>query len=171
LRHKLRSLVPVSLIALGLSLCCAGLGKILFAQAINGVPSQVMSGFIPGVGGAPILAGWVSCTQANCTGSATTLVTVGSATTLYVADISADCSGSTSLATANVTVTYTDASSTVQTISLTSAAVCTTLGPASISSLTQPFTAKNATAIQYNVTTANTPSYQARVAILQEGVN
>lgn len=134
----------------------------------GGITPSSATGAITG----PIEVGYVSCTQATpCASSASTLLTTGSATALYRVDVSADCTTSTSLATVSVTITYTDPSGTVQTSSIGSAAVCTTLGSASIMNFTTPFAAKNATNIQYNVTTANTPSYQARVAIFQESTN
>ena len=50
-------------------------------------------------------------------------------------------------------------------------AACTTLGTASQVAVSQPFMAKNGTAIQYTLTNANVPLYQARVAIYQESTN
>jgi hypothetical protein len=38
-----------------------------------------------------------------------------------------------------------------------------------VSQLSQSFSTKAATAIKYAVTTANAPTYQARVAVLQDG--
>ena len=119
----------------------------------------------------PAEVGWVSCTQATCASSATTLFTTGAAVTLYRVDVSVDCTASASVATANIVITYTDPSNTSQTSTAGTAAVCTTLGSASVIQFNVIFAAKNATAIQYNATVANTPSYQARVAIYQEGTN
>ena len=117
----------------------------------------------------PYQIGWVSCTQATCASSYTTVVAT-TATTLYSIHASADCSTSVSLATVAISIKYTDTSSTVQTIS-PSAAVCTTLGSASVQMVNQEVVALTGTNIQYEVTTANTPTYAARVSIHQEGTN
>jgi hypothetical protein len=115
--------------------------------------------------------GYVSCTQANCASSATTLYTTPAADSLYKADASIACSTSTATATGTVTISYTDVSNTVQTI-VSSAATCTTLGSASVAAFSTPFMAKASTAIQYSVTQANSPAgLRARVAIYQESTN
>ena len=114
-------------------------------------------------------SGWVSCTQANCASSATTFYAT-SVTTLYRINASVACTSSTATATAILIIKYTDPGSTVQTITLATAA-CTTLGSTSIASLDQGISILTGTNIQYSVTVLNSPSYQARIAIYQEGMN
>lgn len=114
-------------------------------------------------------AGWVSCTQANCASSATTFYATG-VTTLYRINASVACTSSTATATAILIIKYTDPSSTVQTITLATA-TCTALGSASVASLDQGMAILTGTNIQYSVTAANSPNYQARIAVYQEGMN
>jgi hypothetical protein len=113
--------------------------------------------------------GWVSCTQANCASSATTFL-IATTTTLYRIGASVACTSATATATAILILKYTDPSSTVQTITLATA-TCTTLGAASISSVLQEIMVATGTNVQYSVTVANAPQYQARIAVYQEGVN
>jgi len=114
-------------------------------------------------------AGYISCTQATCQSSATTFF-VPPATTLYRINAAVDCTSSTATATAILIIKYTDPGSTIQTITLATA-TCTTLGSLSVASLDQGVTISSGTNVQYNVTTANSPIYQARVAVYQEGMN
>jgi hypothetical protein len=114
-------------------------------------------------------AGWISCTQANCASSATTFY-VAPLTTLYRINAAVACTSSTSVATAILTLKYTDPSSTVQTLTVATA-TCTTLGSASVANMIQEALISTGTNVQYNVTTANSPNYQARIAVYQEGVN
>lgn len=135
----------------------------------------VLSGVTPSAAtgklAAPIQVGYVSCTQANCASSATTLFTALAADALYKADVSIACTTSTATATGVVTITYTDVSNTTQTI-VSAAATCTTLGAASVAAFSTPFSAKASTVIQYSVTQANSPAgLQGRVAIYQESTN
>lgn len=119
----------------------------------------------------PVEVGYVSCTQANCASSATTLYTTPAADSLYRADLSVACSTSTATATGLITITYTDVSGTAQTF-ISTTATCTTLGAASVGTATVTFSAKASTAIQYSVTQANAPAgLRARVAIFQESTN
>jgi hypothetical protein len=91
-------------------------------------------------------------------------------TTLYRINASVACTSSTATATAILIIKFTDPSSTVQTLTA-STATCTTLGSASIASMVQEVTISGGTNVQYSVTTATSPSYQARVAVYQEGIN
>lgn len=124
----------------------------------------------------PIEVGFVSCTQANCatgSGAATALyTTAGGVTALYRVDAAGFCTSTSAAATAIITIAYTgaDGSSTAQTL-VAGTATCTTLGAGSVGSLNTSFTAKAATAINYYVTIASTPSYQARIALFQESTN
>jgi hypothetical protein len=115
-------------------------------------------------------AGYISCTQATpCASSATTFL-VAPATTLYRVNASVACTGTAAAATAILTIKYTDPSSTVQTITLTTA-TCTALGSLSIAGLDQGIIISTGTNVQYSVTTVNSPAFQARVAVYQEGMN
>jgi hypothetical protein len=108
-------------------------------------------------------AGWVSCTQANCASSATTIY-VAPVTTLYRINAAVSCTSTTAVATAILIVKYTDLSNTVQTLTL-GTATCTTLGAASVANLIQEVLINAGTNVQYSVTVANAPNYQARVAV------
>jgi hypothetical protein len=113
----------------------------------------------------------VSCTQATpCAASPANLV-ASATNAMYRVDVSVVCTASTSTATATITIAYTDPSSTAQSIAPASAAACTTLGTASVASVSQTFTAKAGTAITYVAATASGPSYQARISLLQETSN
>lgn len=118
----------------------------------------------------PGQAGYVSCTQATpCASSATTFL-VSPTTTLYRINAAVACTGATAAATAILIIKYTDPSSTVQTLTLATA-TCTTLGAASLASMIQEVIISSGTNVQYSVTIANAPNYQARVAVYQEGIN
>lgn len=144
-----------------LTLLCLTLFVVVRAQQTqNGSNYQFM----------PSQAGWISCTQATpCASSATTFFTT-TATTIYRINASVACTSSTAAATAILAIKYTDLSSTVQTLTL-STATCTTLGVASIAGTVTETSILTATNIQYSVTVANSPNYQARIAIYQEGAN
>jgi hypothetical protein len=115
-------------------------------------------------------AGWISCTQATpCASSATTFF-VAPITTLYRISAGVACTSTTAAATVILAIKYTDPSSTVQTITLATA-TCTALGIGSIASLDQPEVMAAGTNVQYSVTIVNAPSYQARIAVYQEGMN
>jgi hypothetical protein len=113
----------------------------------------------------------VSCTQATPCASTATNVIASAVNAMYRVEISVACSGAVSTATATITVAYTDPSSTAQTVAPATPAACTTLGTSSIASISQVISAKVATAITYAATTANSPNYQARVAVYQETLN
>lgn len=114
-------------------------------------------------------AGWTSCTQATCQSSATTFM-VAPVTTLYRINAAVACSSTVATGTAILIVKYTDVSTTVQTLTLATA-TCTVLGSASIANLLTTAMISSGTNIQYSVTAANTPNYQARIAVYQEGMN
>jgi hypothetical protein len=120
--------------------------------------------------GQPIQVGWASQAAKTTAQTATTLFTTGSATTMYRASASIECTSTSAAATVLVSIIYTDTSNTVQTIA-SSTAVCTTLGSASNNSLNLSFRAKNATNIQYSTTIVNTPTYDVSVSLEQLGKN
>lgn len=102
--------------------------------------------------------------------NAKTLFTVGTGTALFRVHISAECTTSSAAATVTPAVLYTDTSNTAQTVTGT-AATCTTLGAASNTSQDVTFRAKNATAIQYKIMIANTPTYDVSVIVEQLSLN
>jgi hypothetical protein len=114
--------------------------------------------------------GYISCTNATpCASSATTFM-VAPITSLYRINAAIACTGTVATATAILAIKYTDPSSTVQTLTLATA-TCTTLGNLSVANLVQEALISSGTNVQYSVTIANAPTYQARVAVYQEGVN
>lgn len=118
----------------------------------------------------PNQAGYISCTQATPCASVATTLLVAPVTTLYRINAAVACTGSTATATAILIIKYTDPSSTVQTLTLATA-TCTTLGAASVASMVQEVVIASGTNVQYSVTAALSPNYQARVAVYQEGLN
>jgi hypothetical protein len=111
-----------------------------------------------------------------CPSSLTTLYTmpniatsqVGGVLFSYLANI--DCASANTGATAILTLSYRDVSGTTQTVTA-GTATCTTLGAASTSSLSGTLMMYGNSAVSYEVTTANSPNYQARVVIFQETTN
>jgi len=101
---------------------------------------------------------------------ATTLLTTGAGTTLYMVMSGTACTTTSSGATVQINLIYTDTSNTVQTVSGASS-ICTTLGANSAASLQFSFMAKNGTAINYSTTIGSTPTYDMRIAIIQVGIN
>jgi hypothetical protein len=113
---------------------------------------------------------WLTCTQATpCASSFTTIFTT-TVTTLYRLSASIACTTSTATATAILAIKYNDPSNTVQTITLATA-TCTTLGVASVANTLQTLNILTGTNVQYSVTTANSPQYQARISLVREGLN
>jgi hypothetical protein len=100
----------------------------------------------------------------------TTIFTVGANTAPFEILGSVYCNTAVSTATVALVITYTDPSSTVQTIAPTAAA-CTTLGAASLANINAAVTAKNGTLIRYSTTVVSTPNYDVRVQVKQEGTN
>ena len=99
----------------------------------------------------------------------TTMFTVGGTTSDFRFSGGTACTTSSAAATATLNLKYTDTSGTAQTVSVTS--TCTTLGSASVSQITQSFRAKNATAITFGVTIANTPTYDVFARLEALGPN
>lgn len=118
----------------------------------------------------PGQAGYISCTQATPCASSATTFHVAPVTTLYRINAAVACTGTVAAATAILVIKYTDPSATVQTITLATA-TCTALGSASIASMIQEVIISGGTNVQYSVTIANAPTYQARIAVYQEGIN
>lgn len=102
--------------------------------------------------------------------TAKTLFTVGASTALFRVHLSVQCTTSSASATVTPAILYTDTSNTAQTVTGT-AATCTTLGAASVTSQDVTFRAKNATNIQYQTTIANTPTYDVSVTVEQLSLN
>jgi len=93
----------------------------------------------------------------------TTMVTVGGTTALYRFTGTINCTTTSAAATATLNLKYTDSASTVQTVSVTD--TCTALVTSGIPNLVVGLRAKNATAITYGVTIANTPTYDVDVRL------
>ena len=102
--------------------------------------------------------------------TAKTVFTVGVNTALFRAHISVECTTTSASATVTPAILYTDTSNTAQTVTGT-AATCTTLNANSVTSQDVTFRAKNATAIQYQTTIANTPTYDVSVVVEQLTLN
>lgn len=100
----------------------------------------------------------------------TNLFTTGVADASYRVGGTVYCETTSAAATATLTVTYTDPSNTVQTITGTGAA-CATLGASSFQVVNTPIRAKAGTNIQYAVAIANTPTYDVSVQIHQTTTN
>lgn len=100
----------------------------------------------------------------------TTIYTVGAATQSFLVTGALYCTTASAAATATLTITYTDPSSTVQTL-VPTLATCTTLGSASISTMSNTIRAKNGTAIQYAIAIASTPTFDASVQVVQLSSN
>lgn len=115
-------------------------------------------------------AGFVSKTGQTANIAATPLFTVGTANTQFQASGSVACDSTSAAATVLVTILYTDVSNTAQTVA-SAVATCTALGAASTNSIVTTFIAKGGTNIQYSTTIANTPTYDVRVNIMQQGLN
>lgn len=104
------------------------------------------------------------------TALASTTLFTAPATALYQLNAAVNCD-SASGTSATLTISYTDPSSTVQTITL-SAANCTTLGAESIASLNgQAFNAKFGTTIIISTAISGTPTYDVAVSAVQLTAN
>ncbi len=95
----------------------------------------------------------------------TTNIAKPQADSTYRVTATLDCDSASAAATVNVTIGWTDPSNTAQTATLGSAVVCTTLGSASIGTLTTAFRVKANTNISYATSIVNTPTYDAVVAL------
>jgi hypothetical protein len=93
---------------------------------------------------------------------------IGQATATSTFSLNANVTCDTSVSTATVTLacTYTDPSSTVQTLSPTAAA-CTTLGSSSGAFISQPIRVKTGTSIACSATAANSPNYDFSASAIQ----
>lgn len=100
----------------------------------------------------------------------TTLVTVGAATASYLVVVDLTCKTAVATATISVTINYTDASNTAQSIA-PSAAACTALGASSFALINSPIRAKNGTTITYSTTAANSPNYDISAQVYERSVN
>lgn len=98
-----------------------------------------------------------------------TLFTTGAQTAQYLVAATAYCRVATAGAVIGLSVSSTDPSGTVQTVSSNGA--CTTLGTTSFGTLRATIAAKNATAITYSVTDPGAAPYDVRVEIYQLSLN
>lgn len=113
----------------------------------NGLGSFKAAGYLTG--------STLVAANASTTTAATTLVTPGANAT-YMAIANVTCLSGTG--TVTLKITYTDTSSTAQTIQ-PSAAACTALGSGSVAMINSPIRAKSGVAIQVTATLAGTANY------------
>jgi hypothetical protein len=138
----------------------------------NGTNWDSVCGFAPnvqtnGVIGGPIEIAGVNTSAAGADQGTTTLITTGAVDAFYEVKGSIACHGVTSTGTSTLTITYTDTSNTVQTLS-SGAAACTTLGAASVSQVNPIFRAKASTNIRYAFAHGGTqPTVDVSVAVYQ----
>jgi hypothetical protein len=134
---------------------------------VEGLTPSSATGALP----QPVQMGWVSCTQGTCATSATNLV-ASATNTMYLGQVYAVCTTTTSTATATGEITYTDPGGISHNIAPGAAAICTTLGASSFGQATATFVAQSGSAITYQASTANAPAgYQLRVSVMQVGTN
>jgi hypothetical protein len=101
---------------------------------------------------------------------ATTIFTTGGADTLYAVNLSVNCRSASASATVLGNIIWTDVSGTVQTAPSTTA-TCTTLNINAQGGMAVSIQAKAGTNIQYSTAITNTPTYDVRVAVTQQGTN
>lgn len=142
-------------------------GVLAEAQAINGVPSQVMSGFAPGVNGAPILA-----TVSNYLGNTGAITSQVECTTTvcgageYLIVISLTPTATAGLGTISLALSFTDTGQ-AQTITAINALALTAKTPATA---VYPFWSTGAANIVWSTTVAavtGSYSYDVRVRLLK----
>lgn len=139
----------------------------LNAQAINGIPAQVMSGFAPAVGGAPIFA-TISNYLGN-TGAITNQVECSTTTCgagEYLALVSLSPTATASLGTISLTISFTDTAQ-AQTVTAINTLALTSKAPAAVA---YPFWSTGAANITWSTTVAGitgTYSYDVRVRLLK----
>jgi hypothetical protein len=135
----------------------------LCAQSINGVPNQVMSGFAPGVSGAPIIAtanNYLNNTAAITTQVECTTTVCGAGE--YLAVVSLSPTATATLGTISLTLSFTDAAQT-QTVTAINALSLTTKTPAAVA---YPFWSTGAANITWSTTVAAvTGSYSYNVYV------
>jgi|SRR5580765_1708270 len=81
-------------------------------------------------------------------------------------NVALSCTVASATSTAQMTVTFTDTSNTVQTIS-PDAADCSSLGSGSYAMVSSPINVKDGTNITLDVSITNTPTYDVRASVLQ----
>jgi hypothetical protein len=131
---------------------------------VNGVqPAAAPSTQVPVLTGAISYQG--SAAQGT-SGSPLTLTTLGAANAQVTIHASGNCTASGSTAFAFF-VSWTDTSSTVQTVSPATQPSCSTLGPASMAAIDLSVNAKASTAVTYYTTITSTPAYDLRITAQQ----
>ena len=93
----------------------------------------------------------------------TTMVTVGGTSTAYRFTGTINCTATSAAAQASLNLKWTDTGSQAQTLTVTD--TCTALGSGSVADMVHAIRAKNATAITFGVTIANTPTYDVDVRL------
>lgn len=124
-----------------------------------------------GIGQPYIIGSSVKTAQTSSTGTVALVASTSSASLVQI-QVSLNCDGSASGAIVTANASYTDPSSTVQTVAVGSGVTCTTLGTASVATLVTSVAVKTGTAINYSATvTAGSPTYDVRAVVLKETAN
>jgi hypothetical protein len=123
-----------------------------------------------GYGATPIRGSVVATAQAAAISTTTVYAVPATSNALFRISGNIGCTTSSAAATATLTVAWTDTSSTAQT-AVPTAATCTTLGSASMTSFNQIIQVKLSTNITYAVAIANTPTYDLRLTVEQLTAN
>ena len=105
----------------------------------------------------------VQTSQTTAITPVTLVTTVGNG--LWRVAASLNCTTATAASTVNITVAWTDTSSTSQSITLGSAANCAALGAASMGSLASAIRVKSGSTITYSTSITGTPTYDVAVAV------
>jgi hypothetical protein len=138
-------------------------GILKFGNSIgNTLGSSLAAGFLPN--------GKFAASGQTTAVTTQNIVAAAGATGMYQLNVTVTCDTSVSTATVIPSVSYTDPSSTVQTIT-GGTATCTTLGASSIAQISQAIRAKVGTAITVSTTIANSPNYDIAATAAQITTN
>lgn len=97
----------------------------------------------------------------------TVLYTTGSSNAYYQIIASVTCNTIVAAASTSITIGWTDTSNTTQSMTLGTAAVCTSLGTTSFNDLQKTFRAKANTTVTYSTTIVGSPNYDFSIALYQ----
>jgi hypothetical protein len=137
-----------------------------YALDMKGLLANYNNVATAGYGATPIRGSVVATAQAAAISTTTAYAVPATSNALFRISGNIGCTTSSAAATATLTLSWTDTSSTVQT-AVPTLATCTTLGSASMTSFTQVIQAKLSTNITYAVAIASTPTYDLRFTIEQ----
>jgi hypothetical protein len=129
--------------------------------------AQVAAVSTTGNFGVPVVTGQTNFTGRTTALGTTTVVTAPASNSTYRVAAFASCSTSVSGAQATITITYHDTSNTVQTVTGTGA-LCTTLGAASVQSVSLPLIrVKASTVITWAIAITGSPNFDAAILVEQ----